>query len=100
MDEQITARTVGELVSEDFRTAAVFEQFGIDFCCNGRRTLDDACRAAAADPARVVHALRALPLEADTDDEARWPISTLIDVVVSTHHEYVRTALPVITKHL
>jgi regulator of cell morphogenesis and NO signaling len=101
MHDHITARTVGELVSEDFRTAAVFEQFGIDFCCNGRRTLDDACRAAAADPVTVVHALRSLPLETGADDEAsRWPISTLIDVIVSTHHAYVRAALPVIAKHL
>ena len=61
MNEQLATRTVGEVVAADFRAAAVFEQFGIDFCCGGRRTLDDACRAAAADPDAVVHALEALP---------------------------------------
>jgi regulator of cell morphogenesis and NO signaling len=101
MHEQVTARTVGELVADDFRSAAVFEQFGIDFCCSGRRTLDEACRAAAADPVTVVHALTALPPAVDTgDDVARWPIPRLIDVIVSTHHAYVRSAMPAITRHL
>ena len=101
MNEHVETQTVGELVAADFRTAAVFEQFGIDFCCSGRRTLDDACRAAAADPVTVIHALTALPPAIDTDDDAaRWPIPRLIDFIVSTHHAYVRSAMPAITRHL
>jgi len=101
MHEHVATRTVGELVADDFRAAAVFEQFGIDFCCSGRRTLDEACRAAAADPVSVVRALRALPPPIDTDDDAaRWPIPRLIDVIVSTHHAYVRSATPEIARHL
>jgi regulator of cell morphogenesis and NO signaling len=101
MNEPVATRTVGELVADDFRAAAVFEQFGIDFCCSGRRTLDEACRAAAADPVSVVRALRALPAAIATDDEsARWPIPRLIDVIVSTHHAYVRSAMPEIARHL
>ena len=101
MNEQLAPRTVGEIVAADFRAAAVFEQFGIDFCCGGQRTVDDACRTAAADPDAVVHALDALPPAIETDDDpARWPIVRLIDFVVSTHHAYVRSALPTITRHL
>jgi regulator of cell morphogenesis and NO signaling len=101
MYENVATRTVGELVADDFRAAAVFERFGIDFCCSGRRTLDEACRAAAADPALVAHALTALPPALDTDDDvARWPIPRLIDVILSAHHAYVRSAMPAITRHL
>jgi regulator of cell morphogenesis and NO signaling len=101
MHVEIATRTVGELVADDFRAAAVFEQFGIDFCCSGRRTLDEACRAAAADPGTVVDALTALPPAVESgDDVARWPIPQLIDVIVSTHHAYVRSAMPAITRHL
>jgi len=101
MNEQRATRTVGDVVAADFRAAAVFEQFGIDFCCAGRRTLDDACRAAAADPDVVIHALAALPPAIQTDDDAaRWPIPRLIDFIVFTHHAYIRSALPTIARHL
>jgi regulator of cell morphogenesis and NO signaling len=101
MHEPLTTRTVGEVVAEDFRAAAVFEQFGIDFCCGGRRSVADACRAAAADPATVVRALDALPPASETAaDVTRWPIPRLLDFIVSTHHAYVRSAMPAIVRHL
>ena len=34
---------IGEMVAEDFRTAAVFKKYGIDFCCKGGRTIADYC---------------------------------------------------------
>lgn len=29
-------KTIGEIVTADFRTATVFERHGIDFCCGGQ----------------------------------------------------------------
>ena len=34
------------------------------------------------------------------DDVAHWPIPRLIDFIVSTHHAYVRSAMPEIAQHL
>lgn len=101
MNERLTTTTIGEIVATDFRAAAVFEQFGIDFCCGGRRLLADACRTAAADPDAVVRALDALPATpAGQDDVTEWPLDRLIDHIVSTHHQYVRSALPTIARYL
>ena len=36
-------RTVGELVAERPGRSRVFQAFNIDFCCQGGRTLHDAC---------------------------------------------------------
>jgi len=62
----------------------------------------EACRQAAVDPAAVERALGALPATApsEAEDVTRWPVGRLIDYIVTTHHTYVRTALPVITRYL
>ena len=36
-----TNKTIGEIVAEDFRTAAIFKKHGIDFCCRGGRTIEE-----------------------------------------------------------
>jgi len=93
--------TVGEMVATDFRAAAVFEQFGIDFCCGGRRDLGDACRIATADPAEVLRALDALPaVTDDTTDVTQWGLDRLIDHIISVHHDYVRSSMPMIRQYL
>lgn len=101
MSDRLTSVTVGDIVAHDFRTAAVFEQFGIDFCCGGRRSFADACRTAAADPAEVERALNSLPaIHADEDDASGWTVTRLIDHIVTTHHAYVRSALPALARYL
>jgi regulator of cell morphogenesis and NO signaling len=102
MSEPATTATVGEIVAADFRAAAVFEQFGIDFCCGGRQSLSDACRSVAADPAAVIGALNALPAvtAAEDDDVTRWPLDRLIDHIEATHHAYIRSASPTIARYL
>ena len=30
---------IGEIVAENFRAAQVFEKYGLDFCCGGKKTL-------------------------------------------------------------
>ena len=101
MSELLEQTTVGDIVAGDFRAAAVFEQFGIDFCCGGRHEFADACRRAAADPATVKRALDALPPAADArDDVTSAPLEQLIDHIVATHHAYVRSALPTIAHYL
>ena len=92
--------TVGEIVAGDFRTAAVFEEFGIDFCCGGRRTLAQACRARDTDPEAVIAALERSCSIADSAarfDE--WSLETLIGYIVGNHHAFVRRALPSLIAH-
>lgn len=100
MSNRLHSPTVGDIVATDFRAAEVFERFGIDFCCDGRRSFDDACRRAAADPGVVLTALNAIPRPHAEDDMTEWPLERLIDHIETTHHAYVRRALPSIARHL
>jgi len=100
MSEELTT-TIGEIVAKDFRTAAIFERHGIDFCCGGRRPVEEACRSAGVDTADVVREIGTLPAATDeADDITTWPAARLVDHILSTHHVYVRTSIPAINRHL
>jgi regulator of cell morphogenesis and NO signaling len=102
MSESFEQTTIGEIVAANYQAAAVFEKFDIDFCCGGRRSLAEACRAAAADPAAVAEALRAVPAAAERDevDVTSWPLDRLVHHIVERHHAYVKSALPLIAGYL
>jgi regulator of cell morphogenesis and NO signaling len=48
-----TTRTVSEIVAEDYRTAAVFQSHGIDFCCGGKISLDEVCKNHDINPRNI-----------------------------------------------
>ena len=41
--KEIQTKTVGDLVAKDYRAAGVFKQYGIDFCCGGKKTVAEVC---------------------------------------------------------
>lgn len=92
---------VRDIVTADFRTAAVFHNHHIDFCCGGAQPLGDACRAAGADTQKVLAELtRACADPASTAPNfAVWTPVELVDYIVTKHHAYVRDALPTIAAH-
>jgi len=95
-------QSLGDLVHNDGRAAAVFEQFGLDFCCGGRRTLAEASREQSVPVDDVVKALTALGAPGSTDGQpAEWTdLDALVRHIVSYHHGYVRSASPTITAWL
>src|SRR5579863_3153686 len=52
-------KTVRELAVEVPNATRVFENFGIDYCCGGKRPLDEACAAANLPVDEVIKALSA-----------------------------------------
>jgi regulator of cell morphogenesis and NO signaling len=88
-------RTLADIVTERTETSRVFEQFGLDYCCHGDRTLDEACRAAGLETDTVAEQLDAVGA-AGSDGWAELPIPELVDHIVMTHHAYVREELPLL----
>ena len=95
----VTGRnTVGEIVAGDFRSAAVFHDFSIDFCCGGKRVLEDVCRERHIDTNVVLDALsRACSAAEPAPRFDEWPPETLIAFIVDKHHAYVRRVIPSLT---
>ena len=92
---------IGEMVAEDFRTAAVFKKYGIDFCCKGGRTIADACEKKNIDKEKIIEELENLPkTDASGIDFYSFPIDLLADYVEKTHHRYVEEKTPIIQQFL
>jgi regulator of cell morphogenesis and NO signaling len=91
---------VGQLVAERPARVRVFENFGIDYCCGGKRPLREACVAASVPLEAVLAFLR----DADASHNGRvspaepdWnaaPLDALVDNIVQTHHAWLRVELP------
>jgi regulator of cell morphogenesis and NO signaling len=58
MQESRGNKTVGEIVAANFRTARVFENHGIDFCCGGKVALETTCTEKGLDLAAIIRELQ------------------------------------------
>ena len=88
--------TVGEMVAQTPERSRVFQAFGIGFCCQGSKTLGQACVAAGVPLATVLRELDALEhghATADVDP-AVLSVPELIDHIIECHHGYLRSELP------
>lgn len=84
--------TIGRIVAADFRTAAVFGKYGIDFCCGGKVALAEVCQARGIEPGAIAQELaaaRSAPADRG-QNYAAWSLSFLADYIVNTHHVYLR----------
>lgn len=102
MNNELATKTLAQIVNENFQTASVFEKYNLDFCCKGKRSLQNACDE------------KQLPTElivAEVDDVIKQGIQTLTDFdklslsaladyIVSTHHRYTKEQLPQIFAYL
>lgn len=82
---------IGELVAQDYRTASVFKKYGIDFCCQGNRTIQDACVKKNIDTKLVLSDLSGVVQEQShaATDYKSWPLDLLADYIEKRHHRYV-----------
>jgi regulator of cell morphogenesis and NO signaling len=89
-------RTVGEIVAENPSQARVFQVFGIDFCCQGGRTLREACTLKGIGLESVIEQLEAANAtpNAPENNPALLPPVELIEHIVNKHHACLRAELP------
>ena len=93
--------TIGEIVRKNYKTASVFEKFGLDFCCNGNRSIEDSCREQRINPEEVIEALRQVQEAGDDGvNFDSWPLQELVDYIIKRHHAYVEEKVPQLTAYL
>lgn len=102
--ETLTEKTIGQFVAGNYKTAAVFKKHKIDFCCNGNRTIAQACEQQKLNQDAIESELHAVLTQSAQQDESInykfWPLDLLVDYIEKKHHRYVREQIPVLNQYL
>ncbi|HWB27539.1 MAG TPA: iron-sulfur cluster repair di-iron protein [Chitinophagaceae bacterium] len=94
-------QTLGEIVIQQHKAAALFEKYNLDFCCKGKRSLAAACgeKGIAVDIIADELASLAIGTEKETSFE-EMTAAALISHILRQHHHYVKQFGPTIKEHL
>jgi regulator of cell morphogenesis and NO signaling len=95
-------KQIGQFVADDFRTAAVFSNYGIDFCCNGDRIVEEVCEKKGIEVNELLNELHAVLNSSSNQsiDYKSWPLDLLADYIEKKHHRYVEEKIPVLRQFL
>lgn len=97
---------VADVATEHPETIRVFQKYGIDFCCGGKRPLDEVCREAKLDLARLEEDLvQAMSgPRPDSPPWNEWPLGRVVEGIVHRYHrpldEELTRLLPMMQKVL
>jgi len=97
MNTQLLDRPVGQLVAEKPARSRVFERWGIDYCCGGKKTLSETCEIKDIDTKDIVRELENSDVDSSFETGViltSLTLCQLCDHIVGTHHNYLREALP------
>ena len=92
----IATQTVREIAQTQPTSIRVFEKFGIEYCCGGRKPLAEACAVKDIDVETVIAALEAAARDenAGAKDWTKESLANLTKHIVATHHAYCKGELP------
>lgn len=95
-------KTIGEIVAENYKTASVFKEYNIDFCCKGNRTLNQVAENRNINFDELISKINFVSNEQNTNeiDFNNWDIDLLTDYIEKTHHRYVESKTPELKAYL
>ncbi|MDD3191944.1 MAG: iron-sulfur cluster repair di-iron protein [Bacilli bacterium] len=91
---------LGEIVVQFPAAEKIFQQFHIDYCCGGGRTLQTASLEEGFDLSEVLLALNTYYSDMKNTSTADWyqaPINLLVNHILQEHHAFLHTNLPKIS---
>lgn len=103
MQDFFTDKTVAQIVRENYRTADVFKRYGINYCCGGAVSLNEACRLRGVMPEELGTELEKvfqkihLPFNLQYN---KWKLDFLGEYITNVHHAYLKESLPKLEANL
>jgi len=100
MNNQIT-KSLAQIVNDNHKAASVFEKYDLDFCCKGKRSLQDACIEKSLPVEKLLSELQAVNDNCEVPvDFQKMTLTQLADYIVTKHHAYVKAEMPQIFSYL
>lgn len=101
--EDLKSSTLAQIVTNNYRAAIVFEQYNLDFCCKGKRTLGQACSEKGIELMDIEQALEQSGVTGSnevTEHVLGMTPGELTVYIEQNHHRYVREEMPLIEGYL
>ncbi|MGZ8538794.1 MAG: iron-sulfur cluster repair di-iron protein [Flavisolibacter sp.] len=93
--QDLSNKTLSQIVTDHYQTASIFEKYGLDFCCKGKRLLASACEEKNVPYEEVLKELyQVLPDHNKASDFSRMSLTELAEYIVRVHHSYVKQNMP------
>lgn len=100
--EKTLETTIGQMVAKDYRTAQVFKNHKIDFCCKGNRSIEEVAEKQNLDIDILLREIDEVQRQTNNDntDFKSWPLDLLADYIEKKHHRYVEESIPILKQYL
>jgi len=95
--------SLAQIVKNNHKAATVFEKYHLDFCCKGKRSLEQACTEQQLSLSQVTGDLENIFTKDNNRaaiDFEKMNLTQLSDYIVQTHHAYVKNEMPQIYAYL
>ena len=90
-------KTLADVAALSLNAVRTLENHGLDYCCGGKQSFDEACLAKGLDPDSVLKEIEGADASGGpVKDWQTAPLGELVRHIVSTHHEYLKLELPAI----
>ena len=102
MNESLSSLSLAQIVNSNYQAASIFEKYHLDFCCKGKRSLEQACTEQQLSVSEVTKDLENIFTKDNnsTVDFEKMNLTQLADYIVQTHHAYVKNEMPQIQAYL
>jgi regulator of cell morphogenesis and NO signaling len=102
MNPSFSSLSLAQIVNNNHQAASVFEKYHLDFCCKGKRSLEQACTEQQLSVSKVTEDLENIFTKDNnsTVDFEKMNLTQLADYIVQTHHAYIKNEMPQIYAYL
>ena len=103
MNQTFSSLTLAQIVNNNHQAASIFEKYHLDFCCKGKRSLEQACSEQELSVSQVAEELEDIFSKDNKQrivDFEKMDLTQLCDYILNTHHAYVKNEMPQIYAYL